>query len=246
MISLCLNSAYTQESPDVHPDVVLKDVSTWWNYNSHNIKLAEHYIPLDTSSKVISKENFLQFLATGEYIALRLKTVNSSLKYKLYKLNTDVDMGVSLQVRQFGKDQYKWYKMEGKEIPDFNFTDLNGNVYNRETTKGKIVVLKCWFIHCQPCIEEMPALNAIVKQHENKNDVVFISLAFDSKEELKSFLTKTKFSYAVIPVQRKYLDEKLSVNEYPTHFIVGKNGKIVKVVTAYRDMVSVLKHELSN
>lgn len=245
IVSSCSNTAHTAENLNVNADSVLKDAGTWWNYNTHNIKLAENYTPLDTSSKVINKETFLQSLSTGEYVALRLKTIDSSLKYKLYKLSPDADKGIIALTRQFGKDGYKWYQMEGKEIPGFNFTDLNGKIYNRETTKGKIVILKCWFIHCQVCVEEMPALNAIVKQYENTNDVLFISLAFDSKEQLTAFLLKKKFDYAVIPNQEKYLIDTLRVNEFPTQFIISKTGKIAKVVTNYQDMVSVLKYELS-
>lgn len=77
--------------------------------------------------------------------------------------------------------EYKNYQMEGKELPDFNFTDLDGTVYDKETTAGKIVVLKCWFIGCVPCVEEMPALNKLVNQYRNQKDIVFVSLAFDKK-----------------------------------------------------------------
>ena len=234
----------TQENPNADPDIVLKDAGTWYNYNARNIKLAENYTPLDTSSKVISRETFLQFLGTGEYVAFRLTTVDSSLKYKLYKLAPDVDKGITALAKQFGKDQYKWYEMEGKEIPDFNFTDLNGKVYNRETTKGKIVILKCWFIHCQACVEEMPALNAIVKQYQNRNDVLFISLAFDSKAELKGFLAKTKFNYAVVPISEQYFEEKLKIYTFPTHLILSKKGVISKVMDNADEMILALEMEL--
>jgi hypothetical protein len=51
------------------------------------------------------------------------------------------------------------FKMEGTPIPGFNFTDLNDKVYNQSTTRGKIVILKCWFIHCVACLKEFPELN---------------------------------------------------------------------------------------
>lgn len=36
----------------------------------------------------------------------------------------------------------------GKKVPKFEFVDLNGHKYNRENTKGKILVMKFWFIGC--------------------------------------------------------------------------------------------------
>jgi peroxiredoxin len=39
-------------------------------------------------------------------------------------------------------------------IPDFSFKDLNGNLITNEKYEGKIVVIKCWYIHCAACIKE--------------------------------------------------------------------------------------------
>ncbi len=186
----------------------------------------------------------MKSLSSGNYVALRLKTIDSSLKYQLYKLSDTADKEIKTQVIRFGRDGYRKYKMEGTEIPGFNFTDINGKVYNKETTKGKIIVLNCWFIRCVPCVAEMPHLNEVVKHYENINDILFISMAFDTKEELKKFLTKTKFDFAVIPVKQKYLEEKLNVSEYPTHFIINKQGLISKVMDNANDMIAALKAEV--
>ena len=236
-------SSYDNATAD--PSLIQKDFNTWWNYNYLNIKLSENYIPLDTAFKIISKESFLKLLSSGEYIALRLIGINSELKYKLYKISLTVDKDIKIQAKQFGEDGYQKYKKEGTEVPDFNFTDLNGTVYNRESTKGKVVVLKCWYIHCLSCVQEMPALNEVVKQYKKQKDILFLSLAYDSKEELETFLTHTKFDYAVVPLQQKYMEETLKVTGYPTQFIISRNGLISKVVNDYHDMISSLKNELA-
>lgn len=234
-----------QETLNVNPDLVLKDFKTWWNYNYENINLSENYIALDSNAQVISKTTFLESLSSGAYTAFRLKTIDSSVKYQLYSLSASADKSISETIKQWGAQGLERYKMEGTVIPGFNFTDLNGNVYNKETTKGKIVVLKCWFVNCQPCVEEMPALNELVKQYQHRKDVVFISLAFDTKEKLAAFLKKTTFDYAVIPVDRKYMFEELKVTSFPTHFVINRAGLIVKLMNDYHDMVAVLNRELA-
>lgn len=244
LISSC-SQTVNHENPAIDPELVLKDFRTWWDYNYRNIKLSENYTAFDTSLNPISKETFLKSLSSGEYVAFRLNTTDPLLKYKLYKLSPHTDSFTRAQAKQFGEDGYQKYKMEGTEIPDFNFTDLNGKVYNSETTKGKIVVLKCWFIHCTVCVQEMPALNAVVNEFKNRSDVLFISLAFDPKEKLEKFLATTKFNYAVIPVKQEYMQEKLKVTGYPTQFIINRRGSISKVITDYHDMISALKNELS-
>jgi thiol-disulfide isomerase/thioredoxin len=135
--------------------------------------------------------------------------------------------------------------MKGKELQGFNFTDLDGKVYDKVTTAGKIVVLKCWFIGCVPCIEKMPALKELVNQYKNQRDIVFVSLAFDKKEDLKKFLAKKTFDYAVVANQKDYLIKDLEVTSFPTHILINKKGKVVKVAGSYEEMETALKKVVS-
>jgi thiol-disulfide isomerase/thioredoxin len=173
-----------------------------------------------------------------------LVTSDSTLKYKLHKLDAEADENIGSTMTQFADTHYQYFKMEGRPIPDFNFTDLNGKVYNPETTKGKIVILKCWFIGCGTCVKEMPRLNEIVKKYQNREDIVFVSLAYDNQEKLRQFLTKTKFGYAVCHVPQQYFDEKLETIAYPTHLILNKKGVISKVTDKAEEMIGALEDEL--
>jgi cytochrome oxidase Cu insertion factor (SCO1/SenC/PrrC family) len=94
--------------------------------------------------------------------------------------------------------------MEGTKMSEFNFIDLNGKNYDKSSTKGKIVVLKCWFIHCVACVKEFPELNKLVDENKNRNDILFISLAMDSKQDLIKFLKTKEFKYNVIPEMKSY------------------------------------------
>ena len=241
------NLSYSQSSNTDNPNIdvnhVQKDFRTWWDYTYSNIKLSAEFIPLDISSNIILKECFLKQLATGEYIALKID--GTELKYKLFKLNPSVDYEIKTEIKRLGDDAFVKYKMEGIQMPAFEFKDLKGYVYTNESIKGKIVVLKCWFINCMQCVKEMPELNELVKEYKKRKDVLFISLASDSKEELDSFLLTHKFNYAVLPVPRTFMAGPLKVWAYPTHFIIDKTGMIKKVVNDYHEMISTLNKELA-
>jgi cytochrome oxidase Cu insertion factor (SCO1/SenC/PrrC family) len=142
----------------------------------------------------------LKSLSSGKYVAFKLVTPNSTLKYKRHSLNAKTDKEIVSIITQIGNTYYQYFKREGETIPEFNFTDLNGKLYNPVTTENKIVVLKCWFIRCSMCVKEMPKLNEIVNKYKKRDDVIFLSLAYDDKEKLRNFLKKTKFDYAVSPV----------------------------------------------
>jgi cytochrome oxidase Cu insertion factor (SCO1/SenC/PrrC family) len=53
------------------------------------------------------------------------------------------------------------FKTSRKEIPDFNFTDLNGQNITSLNTKGKHIIIKTWFINCTACVKEFPELNEL-------------------------------------------------------------------------------------
>ena len=216
--------------PVVPPAEVTKDIMSWLYYQRDYVVWSADYETLDVSSRKIAKDEFLQQLATGGYLPLRIKTSDSSLCYQLYKLDDSVDEGIGRVIKDKAQVEYQYFKMEGKPLPGFRFVDLNGNIYDGNTTKGKTVVLNCWFIRCKPCNEEMPRLNQLVKEFENRKDIVFVGLAFDPAEDLRKFLKKTVFNYAIVPDKENYLMNDLGIVGYPTHIIINRQGVVAKVI----------------
>src|SRR5690606_18200463 len=82
-----------------------------------------------------------------------------------------------------------------------------------------------------------------VEKYKNRNDIIFISLALDSRPELEEFLQKKNFEYQVVPNQRKFIKGKLNLQIYPTHIILNKNGRIIKVVNDASKMISFFENE---
>jgi peroxiredoxin len=114
--------------------------------------------------------------------------------------------------------------------PPFDVTSLQGKTFKLEELKGKYVVLNFWFIHCAPCLRELPQLNKLVTAYGKRN-FVFIAFATDNKYDLESFLKKKPFAYNIIPkglpVVMKYHDPAGSNVSFPTHVIIDPKGEIV-------------------
>lgn len=232
-----------RKNPVEDPAKILRNLLSVLEYNRDYLRLSEDFIALDVASQGISKEQFLKLLSSGKYLPLRLISKDSSINYKLYKLRPEVNDDIRAALMYLGNTYYRHYKMEGEKLPSFNFVDLEGNAYNSETTKEKIIVLNFWFIRCQACREEMPALNKLVKQYKNRKDILFVSLALDSEKDLKDFLTKTTFNYSVVSDQKTYLTKDFGVLYYPTQVVINKAGLIIKVVNNYKEMIPVLYRE---
>lgn len=230
-------------NPEVDPMQIQKNFSEWSAYQSKNIMLSRDFVALDLQSKEISKESFLNELANGNFIPIRLKSDDSIYYYKLFKIDQNSDSSIKATINQLAFDAYKNFKMEGTAFPKFSFKDLNGNEVSNETMKGKIIVIKCWYIHCTPCIREFPQVNRLAVEYKDRKDILFISLAEDTPEQLKVFLARKPLSYAVIPDMKIYMNETLDLNAFPTHFILNKEGLIAKVLPNFESLEVALAKE---
>ncbi|GEO10250.1 hypothetical protein SAE01_27460 [Segetibacter aerophilus] len=228
----------------VKPEDLLKNFTTWYRYDYNNVKLSQDFIALDVDSNVIKKEDFLHRLSTGKYFAIKTMSKDEQPYYNLYTFpNRNVE--IEETIKQKAATAIAHYEMEGKELSPYHFTDVKGTTYSNNSTKGKVVVLKCWFIHCVACVKEFPVLNDLVDKYKDSHDIEFISLASDTKLQLNSFLRTREFKYAVVPGQREeYMREQLNVTEYPTHFLIDRTGKIVKVVNSIEDLIPFIEKEV--
>lgn len=217
----------------------------FWDYYSGHIELYEDFLAFDTAGNVISKLKFLNEIKSGLYFPLAIYSKDEQINYRLAKIPAKADSNIAAYMRRFGSEQLAFYKMEGKQAPEFGFTDVNGKVYTSANTKGKIILFKCWYIGCRACIAEMPALNKIVEKYKDRDDILFISLAMDSKQDLQNFLSKTKFDYATVPNQTKYMSDELHVMAYPTHFLIDKKGNIVRALPDENQVAEALEKEIA-
>jgi peroxiredoxin len=246
IIFLIFTSCFSQknhETPEVDPIQIQSNFSNWSAYQSKSIMLSRDFTALDSNSKEISKESFLDQLANGNYIPIQLKSEDSKYYYKLFQIQPNSDTSIKATINQIAFDALKNYKMEGTPFPKFSFKDLNGNMVSNESMKGKIIVIKCWYIHCTPCIREFPQVNRLADEYKDRKDILFISLAEDSPEQLKAFLAKRPLKYEVIPNMKVYMNESLQLNSFPTHFILNKEGLIAKVLPNFESLEVALAKE---
>ena len=229
--------------PEIEPSIIQKNYTSWWNYQIKNIVLSTDFIAYDATSKEITKESFLNQLTTGEFIPIKLTSTDSLVYYQLFKILPNTDTSIKASLTSLAIEELEHFKMEGTPFPIFSFTDLNGKTITNESIKEKIVVIKCWYIHCALCIKEFPAVNKLVTQYKNRKDIVFISLAEDTPEQLRAFLIKKPLAYSVIPNMKKFMNETLHLNAFPTHFILNKKGQIAKVLLDYEGLEAALKKE---
>jgi len=223
----------------VKVEALTKDFDTWYRYTYYNVPLSRDFKALGTAGQSLPKKAFLRQLVTGKVLALRNGTDHNRPVYQLYTY-----AGKHRQIRQasqqFAQEELAYVDWEGKPLPAFHFTDLQGKSYTPATTHGKVLVLKCWFIGCVACVKEFPEVNALATSYQHNKDVLFISLANDNATRLRFFLQRTPLKYAAVPDSRAYTQEKLHFIGYPMHLVVGRDGKIAHVTNSVGYLASAI------
>jgi thiol-disulfide isomerase/thioredoxin len=107
----------------------------------------------------------------------------------------------------------------------FTFTDINGKTQSLADYHGKWVLLNLWATWCQPCLLEMPELEALSKA---RKELVVLGLAVDGQDgrRLRLFADKLKVSYPII-AGNETLAQPFGAKGYPTSLLYDSSGKLV-------------------
>jgi thiol-disulfide isomerase/thioredoxin len=112
----------------------------------------------------------------------------------------------------------------GEAVNLQEIVELSGNKYSLENLIDKVIVLNFWFTSCRPCVAELPELNKLSQEYNDK-DVVFLAPTFNTDDEVNSFLSHKEFHYTILPNARQLISD-YRVSGYPTHIIIDRNSVI--------------------
>jgi thiol-disulfide isomerase/thioredoxin len=73
--------------------------------------------------------------------------------------------------------------------------DGEGNTVSFEEYKGKIIFVNFWATWCPPCIAEMPSMQKLYTNYQDK--MVFLFVTTDSFEKANAFLVKKNLDLPV-------------------------------------------------
>lgn len=117
-------------------------------------------------------------------------------------------------------------KFKDKPLSRINLKSLTGEEMDTDQFKSKVVVIYFWTPSCGPCIAGFPQLNKLKEKYAN--DVHFISIAPDTKQDVQFVLNKFRFEFKTI-ADAESLIKELDIVEYPKMFFVDKKG-IVRII----------------
>lgn len=81
---------------------------------------------------------------------------------------------------------------KGNPSPKFvNYENAKGGKKSLDDFKGKFVYMDIWATWCKPCVGEIPALQALVKEYQGKN-IEFVSISTDQPSDHQKWLDMVK------------------------------------------------------
>lgn len=110
--------------------------------------------------------------------------------------------------------------------------------------KGRVVVIEFWATWCPPCIKNIPHLNELAQQFENK-PVTFISLTYEPEQMVEKF-QKDHPIKTMIGLDNDFaMFKSYKAWGIPMTVIVNKNGRIASVLHPDNLNESVINEVLS-
>jgi thiol-disulfide isomerase/thioredoxin len=112
---------------------------------------------------------------------------------------------------------------------DFKLVTSEGELFDFEEARGKVIFINFWASWCAPCIAEMPNIQDVYDDYKDNDDILFVMIGLD-KEPQKSldFIARKKYNFPVFtPDFASGIPAVYQASSIPTTFVISKDGKIV-------------------
>lgn len=125
----------------------------------------------------------------------------------------------------------------GQPATDFTLQTFDGEPFVLSEHRGEVVVVNFWGSWCEPCREEMPALQAAWQEHQD-DDVVFVGVGSkrDSEEDAIAFAEEFAVTYPIGrdteggTVAAGQISKDYQITFYPSTFFIAPDGTISAIV----------------
>lgn len=126
-------------------------------------------------------------------------------------------------------DDYEIGLEVGDRAPDFTVTTIDGETLRLSDLRGQAVLVNFWATWCGPCREEMPEINRVYEDEQDRGfNVVAIDLE-ESEDQIRRFvddeLGGVSFTIGLDPDGA--ITNQYRVTGWPTNYLVDGNGIIV-------------------
>ncbi|MEP7149208.1 MAG: TlpA disulfide reductase family protein [Acidobacteriota bacterium] len=189
-----------------------------------------------SGAKEIFRDSDGKLVSNNEFVDIRMA-------------NSNYPDATIIRILDDGVKEFRLQKIpqEGMSAPEFSVRTLDGDNVTLSSLRGKVVVLSFWFIACPACRAMKPHLNEFRRRFGGDDNVVFLAMTADPKDEVEKFLKKEPFDYLNAANANPAMS-KFAFRGFPKNIVIDKQGKIVywrSTVRAWDKFESVVRSELA-
>lgn len=109
---------------------------------------------------------------------------------------------------------------------DWNLKDKDGAHYTSSGMHGKWVLVNFWAPWCPPCLQEMPDLVSLQKQHQNLQ-VIGVAVMYESRQEVMGVVNKLSIPYPIVFGTEDTAGDFGGLTGLPASFLYSPSGKLL-------------------
>lgn len=110
--------------------------------------------------------------------------------------------------------------------PDFTATALSGATYTLSEQRGQWVILNFWATWCVPCVEEMPALQAIANNFADNLLLLGLNVG-ENADAVRAFVDQHDIRFPILVDVDAATRMNYQVMGLPQTVVIAPNGEIV-------------------
>lgn len=131
--------------------------------------------------------------------------------------------------------------------PNWELLSLTDETISLKSLRGQLVLIDFFYKSCYPCMQALPALQALSEKYKSQGLQVIGIDPYDKKEDdIATFLSKRGVTYTVL-LGGKDAAKDYHVSAYPTMYLIDKTGKIIFIQVGYgKDVEGTLDELIKN
>jgi peroxiredoxin len=118
----------------------------------------------------------------------------------------------------------------GANAPQFSLAGIDGQTYDLNQLRGKVVLVTFWSTRCNICHSELPNMNRLATRYKGQ-PVVFLALTMDNESKVAAYLKSNEFDFTIVPnsfgAVLQYADRDREGNiamGFPAYYLIDQNG----------------------
>jgi len=135
-------------------------------------------------------------------------------------------VGVMLWVFCAGAAAQELTPWTGGPTPLLTLIDQRGTHHTLAAYRNRVVLVNFWATWCEPCREEMPALQALQNTIGQERLVVLTVNYGESAEKVQQFVRNVPIDWPILLDRHMEAAKAWQVRVLPTSFVLGQDGQI--------------------